>query len=215
VYDRKFLPFATIYGLGGVPAHLIPSAVYDPKFGMRLSAIEQALKTLRPQGWYPVYTRGKVWLARMAEPLSEEQAATRIESGAHNVSLSRASSGRSSMSNTYAPRNAHIPNNSSARNELPAIASEPRTPFLMHTSSKRMNSSITPERSNRTAARREETRPTTSRASKPRAQAAGRVAQNPVIKVPRALAYQSSWLKVDKCMTPEEWDVMNNELKMH
>jgi hypothetical protein len=78
VCDRKFLPFATMYGLGGVPAHLIPSAVYDPKFGMRLSATEQALKTMRPQGWYPVYTRGKVWLARMIEPLSEEQAALRI-----------------------------------------------------------------------------------------------------------------------------------------
>jgi hypothetical protein len=58
-------------------------------------------------------------------------------------------------------------------------------------------------------------RPTASRASKPRAQAARRVAQNPVIKVSQALEYQSSWLKIDERMTSEEWDVMDDELKMH
>jgi hypothetical protein len=209
VFGRKMLPYATMHGLAGVPAHLVTSAVHDGEFGTLLSATLEALKMLRPQGWQPIVVAGKVWLSRIVKSFSEEDAARRIQSGGHNASLSSAGTEESAMTNTDAPRSAHTPNNASAYNGLPADHSKLRMPSPTHTSTKRAHVPVNPERGNQVAVRREAAQPSTLQAPKPKPQTTRRIAQPSTIEVSRAPAYRSSWQQIDREMTRdcwEEWD---------
>jgi hypothetical protein len=100
--------YATIDGLDGVPENLITDAALDPNGRELVSPTEDALLSLRPNGYRPVYVSGKVWLAKVAKPFSEEDAAERIRSANLNGSLSSADTGSSAMGHTYAPRAPHI-----------------------------------------------------------------------------------------------------------
>jgi len=207
VHDRKTLAFAMAYGLQGVPSELIAATTYDSTSGACLSPTEAALKALRPQGWYPVCIAGKVWLSKMVAPLSEEQAAMRIEAGDHNTSQGSAGSARSSVSNTYAPRNADFATTSDAHGCVPENASNPGTPLLTHASSERVHSPITPERDDRTSI------PTQARKAKH--QVVRRVARSRLVEVSQIPEYQPSWQQIDERMTREVWEGMDEELRVH
>jgi len=214
VHDRKTLAFAMAHGLQGVPSELISATYYDSTSGVCLSPTEAALKALRPQGWYPIYTAGKVWLSKMVAPLSEEQAAMRIEAGDHNASQGSAGSARSSVSNAYALRNANFPINSGASNEVPDKASDPRTPVLTHASSRGAQSPITPRCDNRAAAEHAAMPPLPLQALKKKPQMVRRVAQSRLVEVSQIPEYQSSWQQIDERMTREAWEGMD-EVRIH
>jgi hypothetical protein len=112
--------FALVLGLESVPEHLVPGAAYDPNLRTLVSPVEDARMTLSPNGWHPVYVSGKVWLAKVAKPLSEEEAAERIQAGNHNGGLSSTGSVSSSRSNTYAPRYAPAVAVSDTENDPPS-----------------------------------------------------------------------------------------------
>ncbi|KAI4640639.1 hypothetical protein J4E93_008229 [Alternaria ventricosa] len=207
VHDRKTLAFAMAHGLQGVPPELISATYYDSTSGVCLSPTEAALKALRPQGWYPIYIAGKVWLSKMVAPLFEEQAAMRIEAGDHNASQGSAGSARSSVSNTYAPRNADFATTSDAHNNVPDNASDSRTPLLTRASSRRTHSPITPERDDRTSI------PTQARKAK--RQVVRRVARSRLVEVSQIPEYQSSWQQIDGRMTREAWEGMDEEVRSH
>jgi len=203
------------HGLQGVPPELISATYYDSTSGVCLSPTEAALKALRPQGWDPIYIAGKVWLSKMVAPLSEEQAAMRIEAGDHNASQGSAGSARSSVSNTYAPRNANFPINSGASNEVPDNVTDPRTPVLTHASSRGAQSPITPRRENRAAAEHAAMPPLPLQALKKKPQMVRRVARSRLIEISQISEYQSSWQQIDERMTREVWEGMDEELRIH
>ncbi|KAI4681344.1 uncharacterized protein J4E84_007580 [Alternaria hordeiaustralica] len=215
VHDRKTLAFAMAHGLQGVPLELISATYYDSTSGVCLSPTEAALKALRPQGWYPIYIAGKVWLSKMVAALSEEQAAMRIEAGDHNASQGSAGSARSSVSNTYAQRNTNFPTNSGAHNEVPDGASDPRTPILTHASSRGAQSPMTPERDNRASAEHAAMPPLSLQALKRKPQVVRRVARSRLVEVSQIPEYQSSWQQIDERMTREVWEGMDEELRVH
>ncbi|KAI4678899.1 uncharacterized protein J4E88_006187 [Alternaria novae-zelandiae] len=207
IHDRKTLAFAMAHGLQGVPPELISATFYDSTSGVCLSPTEAALKALRPQGWYPIYIAGKVWLSKMVAALSEEQAAMRIEAGDHNASQGSAGSARSSVSNTYAPRGIDFATTSDAHNNVADNASDPRTPLLTRASSRRTHSPITPGRDDRTSI------PTQARKAKP--QVVRRVARSRLVEVSQIPEYQSSWQQIDERMTRDVWEGMDEELRVH
>ncbi|KAH6848452.1 hypothetical protein BKA58DRAFT_395285 [Alternaria rosae] len=215
VYDRKMLAFAMACGLQGIPPDLISATIHDPTFGACLSPTESALKMLRPQGWYPVYIAGKVWLSKMVAPLSEEQAALRIQAGDHNASQGSAGSARSSVSNTYAPRNTNFPTSSGAHNEVPDSASDPRIPILTHASSRRAQSPITPKHNDRAAAGDTAMRLLPIQAPKSKPRAVRRVVNSRAVDASQLTEYQPSWQQIEGGMTRVEWDEMDEELRIH
>jgi len=215
VHDRKTLAFAMAHGLQGVPPELISATYYDSTSGVCLSPTEAALKALRPQGWYPIYIAGKVWLSKMVAPLTEEQAAMRIEAGDHDASQDSAGSARSSVSNTYAPRNSNFPTNSGARNEVPENASDPRTPVLTHASSRGAQSPMTPGRDDRAAAEHAAMPPPPLQALKRKPQVVRRAARSRLVEVSQIPEHQSSWQQIDERMTREAWESMDEEVRIH
>ncbi|USP75715.1 uncharacterized protein yc1106_02989 [Curvularia clavata] len=79
VADRNALRYACKYSLRGVDPELIPAEVYEPGFVPGwIPATHDALRTLRPLGWVPVAELGKVWLAPMFKPFTQEDAAYRL-----------------------------------------------------------------------------------------------------------------------------------------
>jgi hypothetical protein len=126
VLERKLFPLQFGYGLEGVPEELIPSAVHDTDYTVLLPATWNSVKTLRPQGWKPCMMAGEVWIKRMVELLSEEDAARRIEgreqtAQGNGASMSTAGSGHSSMSITYASKDVPISDAVGFDNELPVV----------------------------------------------------------------------------------------------
>ncbi|KAL1793724.1 hypothetical protein ACET3X_008706 [Alternaria dauci] len=206
VYDRKMLPCATMYGLAGIPAHLITSAVCDAEGVTHLSATMEALQMLRPLGWQPVAVAGKVWLSKVVKPLSENDAANQVQTSRHNGNMSGTGSGQSSMSNTYRPRNHPTTVSSMFYQGLPTDCSEMPTPSPMDTPNEQLRGFVIPERGDQVVARRETTRSTTKQTPEPKPRAAHRAAEAFAIDAPRAPEWQASWLKIDSRMTREAWE---------
>ena len=80
VAERNVLRYAAHGGFAGVTTARIPSAAQDPNFiPDAIPATYEALLRLRPHGYFPLWDAGKVWLKREFSPLSEEEAAKRVE----------------------------------------------------------------------------------------------------------------------------------------
>jgi hypothetical protein len=80
VADRNVLRCAAMCDFDGVDPANIPSAVHNPKFIRdSIPATYEALLALRPQGFQTHWNAGKVWMKREFEPVSEEDAITRLQ----------------------------------------------------------------------------------------------------------------------------------------
>ncbi|KAF1839105.1 hypothetical protein BDW02DRAFT_594170 [Decorospora gaudefroyi] len=91
VNERTFFPLQCVYGADGVPTELIPPGAYDSNLQIRVPATLHAVMTLRPETFMPCFEAGK----------NGEQVIR-----GHGATLGTAGSDHSSMSITYAPREA-------------------------------------------------------------------------------------------------------------
>lgn len=107
VSDRNALRYAICCGMDDVDFEDLPALLRDQEFCRTShSATYEALITLRPHGWKPLWENGKVWLKPLYAPFSEEDAAQHLaEQGRNGVRSNGSSSnvaGSSPMSMTYA-----------------------------------------------------------------------------------------------------------------
>jgi hypothetical protein len=230
VTERKILPYACLDGLDGVPPELIPAAAHDHNLRPLVSATVDALISLRPQGYYPLLVGDKIWLKRLVEPFYEEDAVQRIcqGQGAWNSSLSSIGSGHSSISITYAPRNAPVASTTSIDEEAPArfgflapnTQSKSSIPIAMRTSCDDLHFVESLKKMQPTQAMRpqyannkSDVGPTASRSTL-KHKAIRRVVPTPAYETPRAPAYRSSWLGKHEGLTRENYNDMDPDLQL-
>ncbi|KAJ4367183.1 hypothetical protein N0V83_007713 [Neocucurbitaria cava] len=219
VSERAILRYACLYTLQGVDTSLIPAEYYEPGFvGCELGPIEatyDALRVLRPLGWVPLHRLGKVYLAPMYKPFTEEDAVYRLqaqEQEAHRTKI--AFPAPKSMLNAKVFVEERADNITEAQKAMPLIFPNAPLPSIpVRTQPVAFKQHIAPSTPADANAKAAKGLAKQAAPLKAKPQAARRLAPVPAYEAPQAPPYRSFWQKKYD-FTREQYNELDEDIKV-